>query len=111
MARYHEPTPAQEARWREWVASRPDEVRAVAERFTPWDLYRLKTTGQLVVVRGFAEPNAPNEAVTLTVIAPQEFNVVPADIMVLGIDPADMEPCELSSRDEVAEPPMRRAMH
>jgi hypothetical protein len=45
MARISEPTAKEEAEWKEWVASRPAAVRAIAERFDPWTLYRMKSSG------------------------------------------------------------------
>lgn len=45
MARYTEPTEEQLKVWDEWVASRPEVIKKLAERFDPWSLYKLKTTG------------------------------------------------------------------
>jgi hypothetical protein len=47
------PTDEQRAQFKEWVATRPPKVRAVAEQFDPWTVYRLRTTGQDVQVIGF----------------------------------------------------------
>ena len=49
------PTPEQLREWDRWVADRPEHVRSVAERFNPWTLYRLTTTGQRCSVIGFHE--------------------------------------------------------
>jgi hypothetical protein len=48
MAKWFTPTAEQEASYAAWVAERPPAVRVIAERFTPWELYRLKTTNQRV---------------------------------------------------------------
>jgi hypothetical protein len=64
MARHCEPTPEQEKMWSDWVAERPDNVRAVAEKLNPWTLYRLKTTGQRVTIASFSE--GEDESVTVT---------------------------------------------
>jgi hypothetical protein len=55
MARWMEPTAEQEASWNEWVAERPDVVRKIAERLNPWELYRLKTTGQRITLYSVSE--------------------------------------------------------
>lgn len=41
-----EPDDEQQELWRAWLAGRPANVRAVAERFDPWPMYRLAETGQ-----------------------------------------------------------------
>lgn len=98
MARYVDPTPEQEAGYREWLAERPAHVRAVAERFDPWSLYRLKSSGHRVTVYSFGEEAGGK--VTLTVNVTGEFNVVSFARRVFGIDPDDLEPCELPAPDE-----------
>jgi hypothetical protein len=96
MARYCEPTPEQEARWREWVTERPDAIREVAARFDPWSLYRMKSTGHRVTVYSYSH----SEPITLTVHVSGEFNRIDFERMVFGIDPDDLEPCELPGPDE-----------
>jgi histone acetyltransferase (RNA polymerase elongator complex component) len=54
MARFKQPTPEQEAGWKQWVAAQPEAVRKVAERFDPWTLYRLKTTNHRVSIVSFS---------------------------------------------------------
>ena len=90
MARIQEPTPEELAGYRAWVASRPPAVRAVAERFDPWSLYRLKSTGQRVVIRSFSEL----VDVTLTVLVSGDFNAIAFERAVFGINPDNLEPCE-----------------
>ena len=94
MARFTEPTPEQEAGWKEWVAERPPVVRAVAERFEPWSLYRLKTTGQRVTIHSFSEDG------TMTVLVTGDFNLLTFSRSVFGINPDDLEPCDLPAPDE-----------
>jgi hypothetical protein len=93
MAHYCQPTRAQERGWGKWVKSRPENVRAIAERFDPWSLYRMKSTGQRVTLVSFGEQE--DGKVTLTVSVTGEFNSVVFDRNVFGIDPDDLEPCEL----------------
>lgn len=99
MARHFEPTPAQEKNWSKFVASRPKKVRAVAEKFWPWELYRLKTTGSRVTLYSFGEHD--DGSVTLTVNITGQFNLLTFDRQVFGIKPEDLEPCELPSKDEM----------
>lgn len=98
MARIQEPTPEQEAAWKEWVAARPDNVRVVAERFDPWSLYRMKSTGHRVTLASFGE--GADGAVTLRVRVTGHFNVVVFDREVFGVDPNDLESCEAPTEGE-----------
>ncbi len=95
MARIGEPTKKQITGWRHWVASRPPCIRVVAERFDPWSLYRMRSTGQRVTVQSFSEDG------TITVAVTGQFNAVLFDRDVFGVDPDDLEPCELPDADEV----------
>ena len=99
VTRHIEPTAAQKAAWREWVASRPESIRVVAERYDPWTLYRLKTTNQRVFLEAFSEPGADGK-VTCRVGVSGMFNMVTFERSVFGIDPDDLEECDLPSTDE-----------
>jgi len=98
MARFYEPTAEQEAGYRAWVASRPATVRAVAERFEPWSLYRLQSTGQRVTVAAFGVTADGTVTVSVNVLA--LFNFVTFERQVFGIHPDELEPCELPAPDE-----------
>jgi hypothetical protein len=102
MARFMNPTPEQETAWLEWVATRPEAVRSVVRRFEPWSLYRLKTTGHRVIVRavGETEDDDGNVTIDLRVLISGEFNLLVFDREVFGINPDDLEPCELPGEDE-----------
>lgn len=65
MSNVFEPTEEQAALWDAFVASRPDNVRAVAEKFKPWKLYRMGDTGHRVTIYSFGEQ--VDGGVTLTV--------------------------------------------
>jgi hypothetical protein len=84
--------------WEEWLASRPDAVRAVLERIKPWKLYRLKTTGHRVVVSCVDEE--VGGGISLKVIVSGQFNVVAFERTVFGIDPDDLEECDLPAPGE-----------
>lgn len=79
------PTEEQLAVWNEWVAARPERVRAVAERFEPWNEYQFKETKRVCALYSFEE----GEKITLKVIAPQLFGMTH---LVFGVDPDDLEP-------------------
>jgi hypothetical protein len=94
MARIVEPTPEQESDWKQWVSERPDVVRLVAERFDPWSLYRMKSTGQRVTLYSFSEDG------TVTVNVSGDYNFVLFERSVFGVDPDDLEPCEVPPPNE-----------
>ena len=96
MANHYEPTPEQEADWQQWLAGRPEVIRKVASRFSPWMLYRMKSTGHRVVITSYSE----TDPVTLTVAVLGRFNRVTMERRVFGIDPDDLEECPLPGPDE-----------
>ncbi len=98
MAKIYEPTEDMQATWQEFLASRPDSVRLVAQRFTPWTLYKLKG-GHRVIVRSFDEH--VDGTVTLTVNVTGDFNLVAFDRSVFGVDPNELEECELPAEGEI----------
>lgn len=98
MARHIEPTAGQIREWKKWVAKRPPHVRAVAEKFDPWTLYRMRSTGHRVTLVSFGE--APDKTVTLTVAVLGRFNATAFERQVFGIDPADLTECDLPAPDE-----------
>jgi hypothetical protein len=98
MARIFDVPPEWEQEYARFVASCPPHVAAVARRFDPWSLYRMKSTKQRVTVYSFGEK--PDGSVTLTVAVTGRFNVVDFDRRVFGIEPDDLESCELPAPDE-----------
>ncbi len=93
MARFVEPAADVVEEWNKWVAERSPAVREVANRFEPWTLYRLRSTGHRVHVIGFDENK--DDTVTLKVVVSGRFNFVVFDRIVFGIDPDDAEECDL----------------
>lgn len=100
MARFREPSETEEQMWKGWVASRPPHVEAVASRFEPFSLYRMKSSGQRVVVIGFTEHHEGH--VSLIVQIAGEFNSQPGEKAVAELDPEDLEPCEVPDPSECA---------
>lgn len=87
------------AEWAAWVAERPDNVRAVAEHFFPWKLYRMKSTGQRVTLLSFGEHD--DGSVSVRVNVGGRFNFVAFERQVFGIDPNDLEECDLPATGEL----------
>ena len=80
--------------WLKWVEALPRIAREVAQLFNPWTLYCLKSTGQRVVVYSFADDG------TMSVAISAKFNAVLFENLVFGINPNDLEECELPLSDE-----------
>jgi hypothetical protein len=85
----------QEANWQSWLAGRPQVIPDLGARFRPWKLYRHKGTNQ----RGF--PMSFNEDGTLTLALTGEFNLISMERQVFGINPDDLEECDLPGPNEV----------
>jgi hypothetical protein len=92
--RFCKPTKKQQEGYRKWVRRLPKKVRAVAERFDIWTLYRLKSSGSRVMIRSFDCDG------TLTVIVSGEFNLTLVEQHVFGVPPDDMEECDLPAAGE-----------
>lgn len=87
-----------EAAWQAWLAERPPHVRTVAEKFPPNRLYRLKTSGHRVTVYSFSEE--AGGCVTAKVNVTAEYNLVDFERQVFGVNPEDLEECDLPAPDE-----------
>jgi hypothetical protein len=70
-----------------WLAGRPANVRAVAEKLLPWIKYRIKSTGQPCMIQSYGEHE--DGSVTLTVNTTDRFGIVRYD--VFGLEPDDIE--------------------
>lgn len=95
MARFHHPTPEQEDDWRRQVMSMSPELAAaaVANTLDPWTLYRMSSTGDRCTLQSLYLVEGGGVQVTVAVTG--EFNAVPFDRQVFGVDPAELTPCEL----------------
>ena len=94
MAEWMRPTAEQRAQWAAWVASRPEPVRTIAGKLNPWELYRLKDTGQRVTLQAFSEDG------TVRVQVSGQYNLIVYGRDVFGIHPSDLEPCDLPGAEE-----------
>lgn len=82
----------------DWLAARPESIRTMVETHNLEldSLYRLKTTGQRVILYSLSE----NGTVTVSVLEKYNPERMPPfggflDRNVFGINPADLEPCDL----------------
>lgn len=75
--------------WAAWVATRPECVQVLCERLPPDRLYRLKPTGQRVTLHSYSENG------TVTVDISGEYNLITFDRQVFGINPDDLEECDV----------------
>src|SRR5262245_17271198 len=80
--------------WADWAEDRPAVIQALAERFKPWKLYRLLSSGHRVTVQSFFEDG------TLTVAVLGKYNLVNFERAVFGIDPDDLVECDLPAEGE-----------
>ena len=94
----YEPTEEQLKDWNEWVASRPPNVRAVAEKLVPWKLYRMGSSGHRVCLYSYDEEM--DGSVTLKVDVRGEFNFVVMERRVFGVKPEELTECEGPDPDE-----------
>lgn len=92
--RFCQPTKKQEQGYRRFVSKLPAKARVVAQRFDPWTLYRLRDTGDRVIVRSFSDEGL------LTVTVSGYFNLVLFERDVFGIHPSELEECDLPTVDE-----------
>ena len=81
--------------WEEWVESRPPIVQKMARAYPPNRLYRLDPTGQRVTILAYGEDG------TVRVSVKGKYNFVLFNREVFGIDPANLEECELPKEDEL----------
>lgn len=99
MANLIAPTPELLAEYEEWLLARPEAVRRVAEKFRPWILYRIKSSRHRVTIVSFDSHS--DGSVTLKVNVTGQYNAVMFDRTVFGVDPDDLEECELPRPGEI----------
>lgn len=80
--------------WDEWVATRPESVQKICRQLPPNRLYRMKSTGDRVTLYSYSEDG------TVTVNVTGEYNVLIFDRQVFGINPDDLEECDLPKPGE-----------
>ena len=78
----------------EWIATRPPIIQDLVKRFPPDRLYLLKTSNHRVTITAYSEGG------TLTVDVTGKYNRIIFDRQVFGINPDNLEECDLPSGDE-----------
>lgn len=74
-----------------WYEQRPPAIKAMIDKAPPSNLYKLKTTGQLVFICSYeeSEPGDPSETVCVSVT--RDFNLIVMERNVFGINLSDLE--------------------
>lgn len=98
MARYVDPKLKQLEQWEAWKARQQPAVQAMAARFDPWSVYRLKTTGQRGVIAALEENDDGTWTFSLAITG--QFNLVTVDALVHGVRCEDLEPSDLPGEGE-----------
>jgi hypothetical protein len=81
--------------WEDWVSSRPSVVQDLCRRYPPDRLYSMKPNGQRVTLVSYFEDG------TVKVNVSAQWNFVTFERQVFGVDPADLEECDLPTADEM----------
>jgi hypothetical protein len=87
-------TKAQQRRRDKQLAAAPVAVRKAYEACPPTKLYLLKTSGHRVTIESYQSDG------TVTVAVTGQYNRVAFDRNVFGINPEDLEECDLPAPDE-----------
>ena len=93
MAKITEWTDEQRKQWADWVASRPEIVRILCERLPPDRLYRLAGKNRVTIL-SYAEDGTVRVSIT------GEYNRVLFSRNVFGVNPDELEECELPQPGE-----------
>jgi hypothetical protein len=111
MANTYEMTDAMNVEWVEWLKGRPHHIQALADKFVPWKLYQLKSSGHRVTIVSYSEHKG-SDKITLIVSVTGKYNLLEFERQVFGVPPDDLEECDLplpgeplgvtSTYDEVA---------
>jgi len=80
--------------FKDWLAERPKVIQDLARDYPPDELYHLSSSGHRVTIASYSEDG------TVTVNVSGQFNAVTFERSVFGIDPKDLEPCEIPTDDE-----------
>ena len=84
----------------DWLASRPEHIRGIAERYTPNRLFRIRETGQRAIVYSICEHADGPPTLKVKVLACLN-SYLPLDFMVFGISPDDLDPEPVTDADRI----------
>lgn len=79
--------------YEKWLAILPINEREVISKYPPWKLYRLKSTDQRVII--ISVGTTDEGEVKFRVSITGQYNTILFDREVFGIDPKDLEECDL----------------
>lgn len=79
------------AEYQRWLAERPAAVRAVAEKYPGYCVWRIKTTGQHVVIRVIDEGEFAGITMRVQVTSALNPGRLLMEREVFGIKPEDLE--------------------
>lgn len=79
--------------WESWVSSRPPIIQEMCRKWPPDRLYQMDTMHRCTIY-------SYSEDGMVTVRITGQYNLIPFDRQVFGIDPASLHECDLP-RDEV----------
>lgn len=80
--------------YNDWLATLPEDAQVIGRRLKPDVLYRLKNSGHRVTLFSLADDG------TVTVDVTGQFNRVLFGRRVFGINPDDLEECDLPAPGE-----------
>lgn len=101
MAKIVEFDAAQMKEWEDWLAARPPVVQELARRLPVFNLYRIKDTGQRVVIVAYAEDGTLHVEVLAKFNPENPMLVIFGELRVFGIKPGDMEECDIPTEKPV----------
>lgn len=84
--------------WAKFLDSIPPHIRAVAEKFNPWTLYRISKTGSRGLVTGLCLDDSGDVALIVNVDG--RFNKLEFAQQVIGVPPHELVECDLPAPGE-----------
>ena len=94
MAKYFEPTQEEVDGWRVFKESLPEKIRIVADKFEPWRLYKMSSTGHRCYVHSIGEDG------TMMMTVSDKYNLVMYPRIVFGIPAEELTECDLPDPGE-----------
>jgi hypothetical protein len=88
-----EPTSEELKIYEIWLETLSINEREVMKKYKVWKLYKLKSTNQKITI--YSVYLNDNDEVKLTVIVSSKYNLISFERQVFGIDPEDLEECDL----------------
>lgn len=98
MAAYAE---LNQAAWDEWVSNRPPVIQELCAKLPPDRLYRMKSTGQRVVLLSYSENHTVKVGVDPRFNQDHIARAMTPPYAVFGIPPDDLEECDLPDGAEI----------